>query len=72
MLSQDEIRLTVAKYSIHYSDDLRGMLKKPHIFLIGGERTGDCAIGDYKIKHGYALDIIADKLEKEEYGKEDR
>ena len=72
MLSQNDIRLSVARYAIYYSDDLRGMLKAEHCFLVGGEKLRKDVIANYNLRRGYALDIIADKLEREEYGREDR
>lgn len=62
-LSKGDIRLTVARYVVFHSEDLKGCLAEAGNFLIGGESTSEFEVAPLNLKRGWAVDILADRME---------
>lgn len=57
----------VARYVVlsENTNNLSGLIKGEHHFLIGGESASEETYEPYRLRHGWAVDILAERMEKE-------
>ncbi len=65
-MNQQGIIMTVAKYLVSNSHNLKGMLRGEHYFNIGGASL-ESSCKPYTTAHGHAVDILAESMDKGDF-----
>jgi len=66
-MDQKETLLTVARYVVDNPKTLKGMLSAPHFFHVGGMSISETRYEDSSLARGYAVDILADLIQKNKF-----
>jgi|SRR3989344_804092 len=66
-MDKKDIILTVARYFVANSKDLRGALVGERYFNLAGVSNGESSHDDYKVYRGFAIDILAKAIEDHKF-----
>ena len=62
-MEERDTTLTIARYVIHNSDVLGGLLREENYFLVGGKGISERSYSPFQFFKGFAVDILADRIE---------